>query len=248
MLNTSFKVFGEIYSKIPKFIPGEFRFTAYKELITETKFLLNLKNTVIVSIIVTVSCVFMSSLAAFAIARLNFKFRKGISKSIFFAYLIPRMILYIPLFILNVNLGVTDSLIGLMVIYPTFVIPYATWMLIAYFKAIPKELDEAAIIDGATWPQVIFKVVYPVSLPGVFSTAILAFTLCWGEYLYALINIRSDNLKTVPLGLASLIVGDMFPWGKLTAGAIIASIPILMLYFISNRYIESGLVAGSVKG
>lgn len=248
MINTSFKNDGEIYNLIPTFIPSKFSFSAYIDLFTETDFVIYLKNSMVVSIIVTLLSVFLSMLAAYAIARLKFRGRAFSSKAIFYAYLIPRTVMYIPLYMLNCELGINDSLLGLILIYPTIVIPYATWMLIAYFKTIPKELEEVASIDGAGRLRTMFEVIFPVAVPGIVSTAIIAFTLCWSEYLYAMVNISSTVLKTLPVGLTDLITDDIFAWGKLSAGAVFSSVPIAVLYIISNRYIEGGMAAGAVKG
>ena len=248
MLNTSFKSDGEIYRMIPTFLPASPTFTAYANLFTKTPFITYLLNSVFVSTVVTAASLFVSMLGAYAIARLDFKAAVVFAQAIFYAYLIPKTVMYIPLYMVNVKLDINDSLLGLILIYPTFVIPYATWMLIAYFKTIPKELEEVASVDGAGRWRVMFQIIFPVAKPGIMATVILAFTLCWSEYLYAMVNISSTNLKTLPVGLTDLITDDIFAWGKLAAGAVFASLPIAILYVISNRYIEGGAVAGAVKG
>ncbi len=248
MINTSFKNDGEIYSIIPTFWPSSFALTSYIDLFTKTQFLAFLKNSIFVSTVVTVASVFVSMLAAYAIARTKYKGRIFASKAIFYAYLMPRTIMYIPLYMLVTRLSLNDSLAGLILIYPTFVIPYATWMLIAYFQSIPYELEEAAFIDGCSIYRTLFNIIFPVAIPGIVSTLIISFTLCWSEYLYAMVNITSVGNKTISVGLTDLITDDIFAWGKLSAGAVFSSVPIALLYILANKYVESGLTVGSVKG
>ena len=137
---------------------------------------------------------------------------------------------------------------ALYLIYPTFVIPYATWMLISYFKSIPKELEEAALIDGCTRVETLQKIIFPLALPGIMSTVIFSFTLCWSEFLYAFVIISDDLQKTVTLGLADLIVDDLYAWGPLMGGAAISTIPVIILYMFSSSFMVTGNAAGGVKG
>jgi multiple sugar transport system permease protein len=248
MLNTSFKNDGEIYNIIPTFWPKQFYVQGYVELFTKTNFLAFIKNSVFVSTSVTIISVFMSMLAAYAIARIKFKGRSIASKGIFYAYLMPKTLMYIPLYMLVNSLGLTDTLLGLILIYPTIVIPYSVWMLISYFESIPYELEEASFIDGCTQWQSMFKIIYPVAVPGIVSTLIIAFTLCWSDYLYAMINITSNLKKTISLGLADMVTDDIYAWGKMAAGAVFSSVPILFLYIFANKYVESGLTTGAIKG
>jgi len=164
------------------------------------------------------------------------------------SYLIPRTILFIPVYIFLANLGLTNSIKGLLLVYPTITIPYATWVLIASFQQLPIELEEAARVDGATRLQTIFHVVIPPSMPSIVSTFIFAFTLCWSEYIYALVIINSKLQRTITLALSSMLVADIIPWGPLMAGAVMAALPIMAVYLIGSKYIVSGLTLGSVKG
>lgn len=247
MFNTSFKTDGEIYSKIPVMWPKKISTAAYTKLLTETRFLTQLSNSLIVSLTVMFSSVFFGMLAAYAISRMQFRGRQIISKTIFYAYLIPRTVMYIPLYMMNTKLNLTNTLWSLILSYPTIVLPYATWMMISYFNTIPKELEESAMLDGATRAQIMFRIVFPVAKPGIFSTSIISFTLCWSEYLYSLVNITTEKYKTVPVGLSNLILGDLFSWGMLAAGAVFTTVPIVILYIISNRQIEGGVGDGAIK-
>jgi multiple sugar transport system permease protein len=248
MLNTSFKTDGEIYRQIPTFWPNKWVFTSYMALFFKTGFMAFLKNSMVVSCIVSVLSVFFSMLAAYAIARINFKGKGIFSKLILYAYLMPRSIMYIPLYMITIFLGCSNTLKGLILVYPTIIVPYATWMLIAYFKSIPNELEEAAFIDGCSRSMAMFYIIYPLAAPGIISTLVFSFTLCWGEYLYALTIISDKIYKTIPLGLTDLIQDDIFAWGQLAAGAILASVPIVLMYMLASKYITGGLTVGSVKG
>lgn len=248
MLVTSFKTQAEVYNLIPTFWPKKFVITSYQTLLFAKNFLVNIKNSLIVSLIVSTGSVFLSMLAAYAIARLKFRGRKAISKGILYAYLMPRTVMFIPLYILVTKLGIEDSLFSLIVIYPTFTIPYATWMLVSYFKAIPVEIEEAAIIDGCSRIGSMFKIAFPLSAPGIVSTLIFSFTLSWSEYLYALVFLTKTASKTITLGLADMVVADTFAWGPLMGGSILAAIPVIILYILASKFLVSGMTLGGVKG
>ncbi|TBL76516.1 carbohydrate ABC transporter permease [Paenibacillus thalictri] len=247
MLNTSFKSQGEVYNMVPTFLPKHFGWSAYEKLITEKHFLVNIKNSVVVSLLVSFGSIVVSVLAAYAISKLRFRGRRFMSQGILYAYLMPRAVLFIPLYMLVSSIGLNDSIWGLMIIYPTITIPYATWMLISYFKSIPVEIEEAALIDGCTRVQTLLKIIFPLSAPGIAATFIFAFTLCWSEYLYALVVVTKSTDKTITLALSDLIVGDVFAWGPLMGGSIIASIPILIMYLFTSKYMVSGMTVGGVK-
>lgn len=247
MFITSFKTQAEVYSAIPIFWPKEFNFSSYKTLIYNTKFLVNIKNSLIVSLLVSIISILVSSLAAYAISRLKFRGRSTMSKSILYAYLMPKSVLFIPLYILVTTLALNNSLYALVLIYPTITIPYATWMLISYFKSIPKEIEEAAIVDGCSKFGSMIRIVFPLASPGIIATFIFSFTLCWCEYLYALVIISDTLNKTITLGLSDMVVGDIFAWGPLMGGSIIASIPVVIIYTLSSNFLVSGLTLGGVK-
>lgn len=248
MLVTSFKTQAEVYNLVPTFWPKKFVITSYITLLFEKKFFVNIKNSLIVSLTVATTSVFLSMLAAYAIAKLKFKGRKTLSRSILYAYLMPRTVLFIPLYILVTRLGIEDSLFALIVIYPTFTIPYATWMLITYFKTIPVEIEEAAIIDGCSQIGSMFRIAFPLSSPGIVSTLIFSFTLCWSEYLYALVVLTKGEYKTITLGLSEMVVADTFAWGPLMGGSILATIPVIALYIFASKFLVSGMTMGGVKG
>ena len=180
MLNTSLKGQAEIYSKVPTLIPQHPSLDAYKYLLTETNFLTGIRNSLIVAIFVSLFSIVIAYPAAYAIARIKFKGKRTFSKAILFTYLLPTSILYIPLYILVAQVGLTDNILGLMLIYPTFTLPYVAWVLIPHISSIPYDLDEAAIVDGCGRLRVMYQIVFPLALPGIVSTTIFAFAMCWG--------------------------------------------------------------------
>lgn len=248
MLNTSLKSDTEIYEKIPTFIPREIKFDAYHTLFFETGFLRALTNSIVLATVVSLVTIFFSMLAAYAISRTRMKGRNMLSRCVLYTYLLPRTMLFIPLYMIAVKMGINNSLFGLGLIYPTFTIPYAMWMLIAYFKTVPIEVEEAARVDGCGPWKLMFEVFFPLVVPGIVSTLIFCFTLCWNEYTYSLIMINDSIFKTFPTMLTDLIVDDVFAWAPLMAGSLISCIPILILYSFSSRNLTGGFTAGSVKG
>lgn len=248
MFNTSIKTQTEIYLMKPTLFPKAPTLESYSRLFAKTsEFPRAVLNSLVVSVTVSLITVAVSTMAAYAFARVRFKGRRFLGNSILYAYLMPRSVLFIPLYILVVNLRLQNTLTGLMWIYPTFTIPYATWMLRSYFSTIPPALEEAAEIDGAGPWRTMVQVVFPLALPGIASTGIFAFTLCWSEYQYALVNITQAKMKTLTLALSDMVVADVFAWGPLMAGSIIATLPVMVLYIFASRYVVSGLTTGGVK-
>jgi len=248
MIITSLKKSGEIITIVPTFIPKVVVFDNYIALFKKYKFLTAVSNSLTVSLVVSLVSVIVGFMAAYALARLNFRSKGIVLRSVLFAYLMPKAVLFIPLYMIITNLGLNNTLLGLCLIYPTFTIPYVIWMLVSYLKSIPLSLEEAAIIDGCSRTQSMVRIVLPLSMPGVFSTFIISVTLCWNEYLYAIVMIHDKAAKTIPLIISEMIVGDVFAWGPLMAGATIASIPILLIYLFSSNKVVGGLTVGGVKG
>lgn len=246
MFNTSLKPDGEIYRPDPTFWPESPTLDSYRTLL-ESGFVGQVRNSVVVGLAVSIVSVAVSVLAAYAIARLRFRGRAALSRGVLYAYLMPRAVLFIPLYVLVSSLNLANSLWALLVIYPTITIPYATWILVPYFASVPAELEEAAMVDGCGRLSAMWRVTLPLSAPAIAATLVFSFTLCWSEYLYALVMISSTEAKTLPLGLADMVVGDVFAWGPLMGGAVIASVPIVVLYLVANRYMVSGLTMGGVK-
>jgi len=196
----------------------------------------------------TIISLFCGVLAGYALARLNFPYAGSLGTVIFVTYLVPQTLLFIPLAQIIRNFELGDTPWSLILTYPTFLIPFCTWLMMGYFKAIPKELEECARIDGASRWKAMLYIVIPVAVPGILSSGIIAFTLSWNEFIYALVFLSSPDQKTVPVGVTSeLIRGDVFFWGPLMAGALLGSIPVAIVYSFFVEHYVSGLT-GSVKG
>jgi multiple sugar transport system permease protein len=219
----------------------------FKHLVFETPYPDWMWNTIVVSVVSTFASLTASVLAAYAIERLRFRGSKGVGLSIFLAYLVPPSILFIPLAAIVFKLGLFDTRWALILTYPTFLIPFCTWLLMGYFRSIPYELEECALIDGATRLQILVKIVLPLAVPGLISAGIFAFTLSWNEFIYALTFISSSEVKTVPVGvITELVEGDVYHWGALMAGALLGSLPVAILYSFFVEYYVSGMT-GAVK-
>lgn len=218
-----------------------------KKLLFDTSYPEWLWNTMLVAVTSTFIALLASVLAAYAVERLRFTGSRWIGLSIYAAYLVPPSILFIPLATMVFNLGLFDSRWALVLTYPTFLIPFCTWLLMGYFKSIPYELEECAIIDGATRIQILWKIVLPLAVPGLISAGIFAFTLSWNEFIYALTFVSSSENKTVPVGvLTELVDGDVYHWGSLMAGALFGSIPVAVLYSFFVEYYVAGMT-GAIK-
>jgi len=248
MLVTTFKSDVELYNlSLNPFYIYTWSLTNVEHLIFDTPFLKWLYNTLLVSIISAFISLATSLLAAYGIQRIRFRGSNFMGIAIFFCYLVPPTILFIPLATMVFKLKIWDSLMSLSLIYPTFLIPFCTWLLMGYFKSIPKELEECAMMDGASRLWVFFKVIVPLSLPGILSAGIFAFTLSWNEYLYALTFISSSAKKTVSIGLVTeLVRGDVYHWGPLMAGALLGSIPVALVYSFFVEYYVAGMT-GALK-
>jgi len=218
-----------------------------RKLLFETDYPQWLVNTMTVAFCSTFLSIFASVLAAYAITRLRFRGAQTVGLLIFLAYLVPPSILFIPLATMVYSLGIYDSNWALILTYPTFLIPFCTWLLMGYFKSIPYELEECALIDGATRLQILWKITLPLAIPGLISAGIFAFTLSWNEFIYALAFISSTEQKTVPVGvLTQLVEGDVYHWGSLMAGALLGSLPVAIFYsFFVEHYVSS--LTGAVK-
>ena len=219
----------------------------FKKLLFDTAYPEWLWNTVLVSVVSTLFSLAASVFAAYAIERLRFRGSKQVGLAIFLAYLVPPSILFIPLADVVFQLGLFDTRWALILTYPTFLIPFCTWLLMGYFRSIPFELEECALIDGANRWQILSKIVLPLAVPGLISAGIFAFTLSWNEFIYALTFVSSSEIKTLPVGVVTeLVEGDVYHWGPLMAGALFGSLPVAFIYSFFVEYYVSGLT-GSVK-
>ncbi len=219
----------------------------FEKLLFETEYPSWMWNTMLVAVVATFLSVVASVLAAYAIVRIKYKGAQTVGGLIFLAYLVPPSILFIPLSTVIFEYGLFDSPLALILSYPTILIPFSTWLLMGYFKTIPFELEECALIDGASRLQILIKIVLPLSVPGLISAGIFSFTLCWNEFIYALTFISTSSNKTVPVAvLSELVDGDVYHWGSLMAGALLGSVPVAIIYsFFVEHYVSS--MTGAVK-
>lgn len=250
MLVTSLKQDAELYDlkAVPFLIRQGVVIEHYGLLLRETLFGRWLLNSVIVSVVSTAVSLVIGTIAAYALARLRFRGAESFGLAVFITYLVPPTLLFLPLSRVVNALGLTDSVAALMVTYPTFLVPFCTWLLMGYFRTIPKEIEECAMVDGCTRLQALVRIVLPVAAPGLICALLFAFTLSWNEFIYALTFTSAADQKTITVGVTNdLIRGDIYYWGSLMAGAVLGSVPIVVLYVFFLDYYVSGLTAGAVK-
>ncbi|MBN9486680.1 MAG: carbohydrate ABC transporter permease [Alphaproteobacteria bacterium] len=249
MAITAFKPDSELYDykHYNPFLVSSPTLQHIKHLLFETAYPRWLTTTMGISLAATVVSLFASVLAAYAIQRLRFRGSQYVGLAIYLAYLVPPSILFIPLATTVYQLGLFDTPFALILTYPTFLVPFCTWLLIGYFKSIPYELEECALIDGATRLQILRRITLPLAIPGLISAGIFSFTLSWNEFIYALAFIQSSEKKTVPVAiLTELVSGDVYQWGALMAGSLLGSLPVAIFYsFFVDYYVSS--LTGAVK-
>lgn len=238
----------EIMEPNPTLIPRTISLDFFKSVFTFSPFLKFFKNSIIVTLSTTVITIAIASMAAHSLARLEFPGKKVISRGILLAYIFPQIVLVVPLFVGIVRLNLANTYFGLILTYITFSFPFATWMLTAFFQTIPKELEEAGLIDGATNFQVFFRITLPLARPGIVASAVFAFIGAWNEFLYALVILNAQECKTLSVGLYGLIGNEVMKWGDILAACIMMIIPILVFFAFVQRHLVHGLTAGAVKG
>lgn len=248
MISTSLKDPAEVVLRDPTIIPRSFAVENYVEAFQRGNFGRYLINSVVVALAVTLISLAIATLSGYAFARYRLRGGKAILLGILATQMFPAILLAIPLYILIRNLGLLNSLLGLILVYTSFALPFCVWMMRNYFLTIPRDLDESAMVDGATRMQALWSVVLPVAMPGIAATGIFSFILSWNEFLYANTFISSADLRTLPVGLQSLIGEYTTNWGLLMAGAVITTMPIVVIFFFVQRRLTQGLAAGAVKG
>ncbi|MBL0897381.1 MAG: carbohydrate ABC transporter permease [Reyranella sp.] len=255
MLITSLKTSAEISAAKNPWWISDPTLQNYIELLTQNQFLIFFRNSAIVSICVVILTMMISVIAAFALARMRFWGSATLATGVFLTYLIPETLLFIPLFKMfawvneTVGIQLMNHWWTMIILYPTLTVPFATWIMIGYFASIPKELDEAALIDGATWMQTLTKIFIPVALPGIIAATIFTFTVSWAQFLYPLAFTTSTTELVLPVGIVTtLIKGDVFNWGQIMTGALLGAAPPLIIYAFLMDYYIAGLTAGATKG
>jgi len=247
MVTTSIKTNKELYEDFTYF-PRRPTLENFVRVIVRDELLTNIRNSLVVGLTTTAITVVVSALAAFSIVRYRYRGREAIGRFILFKYVLPTAMLFVPLYAIVTALGLGNTLQSLILTYLSFTVPFCTWMLMGYFRSIPPELEEHAMVDGCTKVGALIRILLPLSAPGLVASAIFSFTLAWNEFLLALVFTVDHRTMTVPIRLSMMIVGDQYIWGQLMAGAVLASVPVAILYFIGQRFIVQGLAAGAVKG
>ncbi|HEY6026336.1 MAG TPA: carbohydrate ABC transporter permease [Pseudolabrys sp.] len=251
MIVTSLKTDAEVahMATNPWIIANGVTLDQFKILLTQTDFLIYFKNTAIVTVCVVIITMVVSVLAAFSLGRMKFWGSGILATGIFLTYLVPDTLLFIPLFQIVKAIGLLNSYWGMVLVYPTLTVPFCTWIMIGYFQSIPKELDEAALIDGAGHLQMLTKIFIPVALPGIIAATIFAFTVSWAAFVYPMTFLYSSDQQVLTVGtVTSLIRADVYKWGMLMAGALVAAAPPLIIYAFLMDYYIAGLTAGATKG
>ena len=251
MVITSLKKDAELYNlkAVPFLIQTGVITDHYRYLFFKTEFLTWIKNSLIISVVATSVSLVIAILAGYSLARLRYRGVGAFGTAVFITYLVPPTLLFLPLSQVVVWLGISDTIWALVVTYPTFLVPFSTWLLMGYFRTIPREVEECALVDGASRMQTLIRIVLPMAVPGIVCVTLFGFMLTWTEFTYALTFVSQTANKTAVVGVtADLIRGDIYYWGSLMAGAVVASLPIVVIYVWFLDYYVSGLTAGAVKG
>jgi multiple sugar transport system permease protein len=245
---TSMRADVDLYQPTVTFFPSIVTARHYGTVLSEkSPFPRQFSNSLFVALGTTLIAIVIGAMAGYALTRLRYWGRSGFARVIVYGYLAPGSVLFIPLFAMFNAAGMRDSLLALILAHLTFAVPFATWMLMGYFKSLPIELEEAALVDGSSRLGALWRIVMPLSAPAVVVVAVFSFTLSWNEFLYALVLVQAKDKMTAPVGLWSYVVGDVFFWGQMMAAATLMSIPPILLYFFGQRWVIQGWTAGAVK-
>jgi len=247
MVSTSIKESNEIYGTSATFWPNNPTLENYRILFEETNFGTYFVNSMIVALATTAFSLLLAALGAYALTRLDFPGRRLFARSLVYTYLMPHSMLFIPLLAMLVNIGLVNTLSGLVLVYLGFTVPFCTWLLMGYFLSIPIEIEEAGLVDGCSRLGVLFRIILPITVPALAVVAFFSFTLAWNEYIYASVLVTDVSVRTIPTGIPNFIVEDVFFWGPMMASTFISSIPPLVVYFLFQRFLITGLTMGAVK-
>jgi multiple sugar transport system permease protein len=246
---TAFKTTAQWTSFESVFWPKPWTLEQFHTLFGPTRnFVVWYRNTVVVAIFSTVIAVVVASLGAYGLTRLRWRGSNVFGSLVLVAYLVPVILLFIPMYQILASAGLTNSLRGLMVVYPALALPFATWLLMGYYASIPEELENAALIDGCTRFQAWYRVVLPLAAPALMAAGLFAVTLAWKEFIFAFVFLAKESLYTLSVGLSQMIIGDVLPWGELMAAALLMAVPVVIIYMLGQKFMVAGLTAGAVKG
>lgn len=247
MIKSSLTLNEEMYVARPPLFSNVITFDHYIDLIYNTSFMHNVWNSFVIAAITTIICLAIGILGSYAMTRLKYLGRSFFRNSIIISYLMPTAVLFVPMYVFVSSLGFYDNKYALLIIYPTFVVPYCCYMLISYFKAIPYALEEAALIDGCNRLQTLWYIIMPIALPGIAVVATFAFTMAWNEYLYAMIMTTSNVQKTATVAISGFKYADSAIWGRIMSASVVCSLPVTLLYIAAQSMLISGKYEGSVK-
>lgn len=248
VLLSSFRSPSNLLASNPSLLPQEIYWGFYQTVLEKTPFLRFFQNSVLVTLSTTGISVMLAAMAAHSLARLQFRGKRLLSRGVLLAYIFPQIVLVVPLFVGIVRLNLANTYTGLILTYVTFSFPFATWMLTAFFQTIPRELEEAALIDGASNLGVFLRIALPLARPGLVAAAVFTFLHAWNEFLYALVILNSDAKKTLSVGLYGFIGGETMNWGEVLAASTMIVLPSLLFFLLVQRHLVHGLTAGAIKG
>jgi multiple sugar transport system permease protein len=249
MILTSVKPQFELFRVPPTFWPEQITFEHYTRLLYETPFLTYMRNSLILGFATTILVVVVATLGAHSLVRFRYPGRERIAQMVLFTYLLPSVVLILPLYLLMVWLGIANTLFSLVIAYTTFALPYALWLLRSFMQGIPDDLEAAALVDGATRMGAFVDVILPQALPGIISTSLFTFILAWNEYLYALVLVNTDSARPLTTGVMGMLVSAFnIEWSLLMAAAVMMSLPLIVIFAFLQKYLTRGFGAGGVKG
>jgi multiple sugar transport system permease protein len=248
VLLTSVRTPRQVYSPESMLLPNNPTLANYVKLFDGTPMPRWIVNSMIVTTVTTVASLLIAIFAAYALARLKFRGAQTMGKSVLFMYLLPSTLLYIPLFVQLNDMNILNTRSALFLTYPTFLLPFITWLLFGYFRSLPEELEDAARIDGCSRFGVLYRIVLPLAAPAIITAAVFGITNAWNEFLYALVFIQSDTLWTLPIGIRSFQLADTMLWGITMSAAVLTTLPPIIVYMVLSKYVVGGLTGGAVKG
>ena len=247
MAVSSIKPRTELFSATPKLLPSYISLDAYRSLATTTNVFLYLRNSFIVAIPTTIIVVLLTCIGGYGLTRFKFRGSQSLKHGVLLAYLFPPIVFVIPLYVLVTRMHIVNTPLSLILIYTSLLLPLGLWILMEFFATIPRDLENAAMVDGATQFQIFFKILLPLSIPGIIAVASFAFIWSWGEFLYALVLMRSETYRTLPPGIANLLSWAATRWDLLMPAAIVCILPVLILFIASQKYLVRGIMAGAVR-
>ncbi|NCG32642.1 MAG: ABC transporter permease subunit [Proteobacteria bacterium] len=249
MIVTSVKPQSELFSIPPTLMPETVTFEHYWRLLTDTPFLQYFRNSMILAVTTTVVVVVLGTLGAYSLVRFKYRGRETLATLVLFTYLMPSVVLVIPLYLMMAKLGLANTLASLVIAYTTFALPYALWLLRSFMSSIPVDLESAALVDGADRMGAFVDVILPQALPGIVSTALFTFILCWNEYLFALVLVNSDSVRPLTAGTMNMLITSFnIDWSLLMAASVMMSLPLIVIFTFLQGTLTKGFGAGAVKG